>query len=165
MGSLWIGQEIILLSPHARDDCLARLGSAASVSPAAVSQTGSYPVVARQVGQAFRIRKRISYRNSFQTIVSVTLCADGFQTRVRCRSGIDPFVVALTTGWFGILAAVEIAVGASSLGSGGVPDSFVVAPLGIMAAGAGIIGWGRWMAEDEFEFVAGFLRSRLQATH
>lgn len=86
---------IDLISPLSREECVRRLSSKTGTAWDGTAVIGS-------VGEtAFRLRKRISYRNSFQASLSGKLIDDRQGTRLHCSGGPHPFVTAFLAVWIG----------------------------------------------------------------
>ncbi len=126
-------------------------------------RTGTYPVVAWRSGRSFRLRKRISYRNSFQTILTVSLVAEGNQTRARCRTGLHPFCIVFLAVWFGGIGYSEYAVFESVLDHAYVGAAAPTIPAMLAALGAGLVYFGRWISRDEGDFLVEWVRNSLDA--
>jgi hypothetical protein len=76
-------------------------------------------------GCRLRARKRISYRNSFQIRLFADLIEEGSHTRIICRFGMHPAVIAFLVFWFGALLFIGgsgMIAGVIGLISGPRPD-------------------------------------------
>ena len=112
----------------------------------------------------FRLRVRSpNIRNSFRTFATVTLIADGPQTRIECRFGVHPVVKALMGFWFCVIVAALIFELVKMWGRqpfDGTP--FVVLPF-MLLFGFGLVLFGRRMARGEDGILLDFVQTRLQA--
>ena len=90
---------IVLYSPHSPEECAERLRLAVRASDRIVGSIGS-PSAS---GHSVRLRKRIWYRNSFQTFLRGRLEAHDGGTRFRGRAGVHTFVFGFMAIWFGAL--------------------------------------------------------------
>jgi hypothetical protein len=151
-----------LISPLSREECVSTLKMK---TDAAWGGT-----VAGSVNEtSFRLRKRIYYRNSFQYSLSGKLIDDNGQTRLHGRVGLHPFVRAFLAIWFGVVLigcgwmAVRMA-GAISRGTAAANLSPADAvPFLMLAGGAALVGFGKYLARDEPAFLIDFLRRSLDA--
>jgi len=91
------GARAELYSLLSVDECLRRL-NVATDPPGKLF--GSKPVVGQLRAGSFRGHQRIGYRNSFQTHAVVLLTAEETGTRIRCRFGMHPVVIAFMAIWF-----------------------------------------------------------------
>lgn len=151
-----------LISPLSRQDCVLRLKSKADPawSDAVRGSIGEH---------SFRLSRRIPYRNSFQLCVSGTFSDDNGQTRLHCRIGLHPFVRAFCIVWFGIVSIACLAMIAAMAGM--LPSHMAPAklwpaaavPFLMLAAGAALVGFGKFAGRDDAEFLKDVLRRTLEA--
>ena len=147
------------VSPLPREECVRRLkekvrlfwGGAKDAPRGRVSDRGA------------TLRMPIWYRNSFQTILRLSLSdnpAGG--TDLTCRFGINRFVLVFLGFWFAGVAGFGILAVAQTPFSGEtVAVSMPLAPLFMIVFGSGLVGFGRYIARNEkaelLAFVAGTL--------
>lgn len=136
-----------LISPLSAESCVERLRAAIDSD---FTLFGSKPFVGSVGGTSGRLRKRIGYRNSFQTVTRLTFKSQPRGTAITCRSGMSVFVYVFMTFWFGFLGLVGLATGGDNPG-------FVVFPLGMMAFGVGLILFGRFLARNEHGDIVAFV--------
>jgi hypothetical protein len=89
------------ISPLPREECLRRLR--ANVEQERWTWS-TYPVKAEVVGKVEEARIRLhrpNTGNSFSKHLFGRLTGDGNQTRLRCRIGLHPFVIAFVVFWAG----------------------------------------------------------------
>jgi hypothetical protein len=154
-------EGVELVSPLAREDVVRRL-------QAAVDSEWTFAGRKEAVGQigadAFRLRARIFYRNSFQTFLFGKLVAEGRRTRLVARSGMHPLAALFMTLWLaavgafavvGLSAAVEPADAAAGL--------LFLVPLAMFGFGIALVGIGRWIARDERRRLIAFLERTVEA--
>lgn len=123
---------------------------------------GPRPVVGRLRGTRLTARKRIGYRNSFQTYLSADLIDLGNETLCRCRFSMHPLVIAFATVWFAIVVLAGGAVSIEALirlGADRVPISGLLVPVEMILGGAALLAFGRWLARDEAAFLIDFIRA------
>jgi len=156
-----------LLSPLSLEECVRRLRDAID-GPWRLR--GKRAVTGSVDEARFRGWKRVSYRNSFQTEVIATFVADRDQTRIHCRFGLSPFVVAFIAIWAcGVLwigGQIFVASIAAMLrGATDLNQQFmgIVVPPALLAFLWGLVWLGRRLARDEREFLTQFLCATLQA--
>lgn len=157
-----------LISPLARDECVRRLraNTESSWFPAVFSNK---PVSGHVEDTSFRIRKRIAYRNSFQPHLSGELSDEDGRTRMRCRLGMHPAVVAFMVIWFGGVVIGGGTVAMRAIGfllRGGAPaDAWpsIAAPAFMLVGGAALVGLGHFAGRNEPRFLLDFLRDTIAA--
>ncbi len=135
-----------------------------------LSWFGARPVIGRVSSRSVRLRKRIGYRNSFQTILVGRLERRTGGTLFLGRAGLGTSVTIFMAGWFGwvvlvggtlsVLAISEmfgVAVGGRPM-EGNLPRSLApVIVLLMLAFGVGLVRFGRWLARDEERFLVAFV--------
>jgi hypothetical protein len=156
-----------LVSPPTRDECVRRLQEKTESRFLAVF---SNKPVAGHVGYtSFRIRKRIAYRNSFQPHVSGDLLNEGGRTRVRCRVGMHPAVIAFMAIWFGVLLIGGGAAAISAIGSllrdhaTAHAWTSVAAAAFMLSGGVAMVALGHFAGRNEPRFLIDFLRDTIAA--
>jgi len=154
-----------LVSPITRDECARRLREKTESRFLAIF---SNKPVAGHVGYtSFRIRKRIAYRNSFQPHLSGELLNESGRTRVRCRVGMHPAVIAFMAIWFGgvLIGGGSVMIGAiGSLVRGHATAHAwtTVAAVAFMLSGGVAMGaLGRFAGRNEPRFLIDFLRDTI----
>src|SRR5688500_10549516 len=149
-------KRLVLHSPLTIEGCIARLGSALSSSSSVIGQLA---------GASVRLRKRIAYYNSFQTLLHATMHAATPGTRIEARLGVRPLATAffvLALGFivlfgglhiFGALRAYPLErVLPQILGIGTMFLAAFVVPL-----------LGVYIAQGEARVLTDFLRQTLDA--
>ena len=161
---------IELASSLPPDECAARLRAAIDQEGvlSATGLFGSKPVAGRIAGHRVRLRKRIWYRNSFQTFMIGSLEGRDGSTIFRGKAGMHPFVTGFMAVWFGLLtlivgAAFVAGIGAL-FGGRGDPLGVIALPVGL-AFGGGFVWFGRWLARNEEAFLVGFVAEVIAAGH
>jgi hypothetical protein len=127
---------------------------------------GGKPVVGRVDPQSFRLRCRIRYRNSFQTLLFGTLADEGRKTRLHCRTGMHPFValfMAIWLGAVGMAAAVTMAVMLQPSNDAPGLEFAGAVPFVMLAFGVCLVGLGRRFAAGERERLIAFLAQTVDA--
>jgi hypothetical protein len=156
-----MGRVIEMVSPLDPDECAARLTEAIDHGDARWVP-GSKPVIGSVTGRAVWLRRRIGYRNGFQTILVGTLEEHAAGTRFRGRTGPPRRNRVGLTIWFGGLTLLSVWTCILFLTRGGNPLGLLMAPL--MLALGGVIVWlGRWLARDEGAFLSAFAADVLKA--
>lgn len=113
---------------------------------------------------SFRLHARIWYRNSFQTFLTGRLFDEGSSTRIQCRAGMHPVVIAFMTIWFSFLGLMQLAIISSPLRPG---EQLIwsLAPFALMVAfGTSLIAVGRWLARNELRGLVAFLEETIDAS-
>jgi hypothetical protein len=140
-------------SPHSKSECI-RLFRAA-VDPA-WSLSGQAAVIGWTGLGALHARKRIGYRNSFQTVLVARLRPSGGGTHVSVSTGMSGLIVAFLIVWFGFSALLGLALAFSDA------PSMAMYALGFIAFGIALVSVGRYLARDEAEFLTEFLIDSLE---
>jgi hypothetical protein len=121
-------------------------------------------------GTRLRARKRIFYRNSFQIRLSASLIEEGSHTRIICRFGMHPVVIAFLVFWFGALLFIGgggISAGVFELMSGlhsearDLVGSLI--PAMMLMFGVMMLLVGRYLAAGDRRTLTGFVRETLNA--
>lgn len=149
-------RTVEIVSPFAPEEFAARLTRA--IDPGGMERVvpGSKPVIGRVDGRSVWLRKRIRYRNGFQTVLVGTLeeCEAGCRFRGCAR--MQWATQVLTTIWLGGMFVVGVWVCMMFLVRGGNPGGLLMAPL-FLSLGAGVVLFGRWLARDEERFPTAFV--------
>jgi len=118
-----------------------------------------------------RLRKRIGYRNSFQSFLAATLRPEAGGTVISGEVAMHPFVRVFMLIWFGGVILIGgtmfvATVGTMLFGSGSQYQNAwmgaVIPPI-LLAFGFGLVRFGRYLARDETRFLTGFLIQTLNA--
>ena len=122
-------------------------------------------------GTRLRARKRIFYRNSFQIRLSASLLEEGAHTRIFCRFGMHPVVIAFLVVWFGVLLFISgsgIIAGVVELISGTRSEARdlvgLLIPAMMLMFGVMILLVARYLAAGERLTLTGFVRETLSAS-
>ena len=156
-----------LSSPLPPEECLRRLRAA---SDPWWKIFGSKPAIGSVLGGLFWGCRRISYRNSWQTVAYARVRAATDGSHIIVRFGLDPFVFVLTVIWFGVacLAAaglclhgvIRLSSDAASVGNWMI----VLAPLAFLGLAFGQLAFCRWLARNEKAFLTEFLMGTMSAS-
>jgi hypothetical protein len=139
--------RIDLVAPLPRDECVRRLRD---LTDGIWTIFGSRPLIGRIGETSFSVRMRLkNTKNSFQACLNGVLEQESRQTRLRCRFGLHPTVVAFMIFWMGglLLAGVAGVVNAithTTSVSIGLAIPFLMAGFGF-----GLLRFGRYLARDE----------------
>jgi hypothetical protein len=156
---------IELETPLSPDECEARLRAVVGAD-LFVSWFSTRPVVGWVSGRSVRLRKRIGYRNSFQTFLTGTLYGQAGGTVFRGQAGTHPLVRGFLAVWFGgvilIGSALMVAAVAGRLTRGSPLLGVAIPPL-LLAFGFGVFRLGRWLARGEERFLVAFLAETIGA--
>ena len=114
--------------------------------------------------QGARLKKRIGYRNDFQSQLTARFRQDGAKTIVEGRTGMNDFTLAFLAFWFVVVTPFSLWIAVS--GSRG-PDAYgeksllELLPIVTIAFAVAVVAFGRWLARNEAAFLKAALRSRL----
>ncbi len=155
-----------LISPHPRAECLARLKKNVGSAWAISSQTA----VKGSVGERrVAMTMRISYGNSFQTVLRGRLSDENGATRISCRFGMYWFVIAFLIVSIGAIAGTvlfDLADPVAALIDGRLMSAhWEDAGLSALMLGflVGLIMFGRYLARNERGELLDFLRRIVDA--
>jgi hypothetical protein len=151
-------KTIELTSPLTPGECEERLRAAIDRDDLRW-RLGSQPVIGRVSHGSVRLRKRIRYRNSFQTVLTGSLEESGAETLLRVRTGMS----ALTFGFMAFWLAAQVAIAILVLLAGNGRPMGLVLPLAMLTFGAGLVWLGRWLARHEAEFLIGYVADAIVA--
>jgi hypothetical protein len=162
------------ISPLPPEECLRRLRANVEREKWTWS-TGSAPSKAEVVGKVEETRIRLhrpNTGNSFSKHLFGRLTGDGNQTRLRCRIGLHPFVIAFMVFWAG--GVLFMGRQAIAQGHGTMTVSFfglmtvfegwwvgIAAPLILLCSGVAIVVLGCFFARDEEKILIDFLRKTI----
>ena len=133
------------------DQCALRLGEAID-SPLELS--GEKKVVGIVTRGSASLRRRISYRNSFQTRLEVLITPEGEGARLSCSTESSP--VSLVAAIVAALLLVQFSL------TGSWP--MLLASLVLMTFGGAAFVASRDAARHEGQFLVGFLQQTLNAS-
>ncbi len=129
---------------------------------------GRKAVVGKVSADGFRLRMRISYRNSFQTFMFGTVKAGGRGSRIVARTGMHPAAAMFMLLWLSIVAvgaATFVASLMQSPGDFGAGDGVIASlmPIAMLVFGVGLVGIGRWIARGERDSLIAFIEETAEA--
>ena len=149
-----------LIAPLSPEECVTRLNDKVG------GMFGDSPVVGSVGTRSLRLRKRLhNANNSFQTYLRATLNGEGKATRLSCRFGPHPAVVAFMLFWLVFATAIGIAfvsLGGQAEG-GDVPMAVRFMPFLMLPFGIALFIGGRYWARHERQFLLDFLHETLDA--
>lgn len=90
-------ETIDLLSPFRPEECARRLRM---VTDPRRRHRNNNPLIGTVTDAALRVRRRLAYRNSFQTFLFGTMEREGVGTLLHCRFGMHPAAVIFLIVWF-----------------------------------------------------------------
>lgn len=158
--------RIQLLSPLTPAECVSRLAGVIDTERSAIfSLARSRPVVGRVTDSFLRLRKRIRYRNSFQSFLTATMRPEAGGTLISGEVAMHPFVRVFMFMWLGGVLLIGgtmflATVGSMVIGSGSHHQNAwmgVVIPPVMLAFGFGLVCFGRYLAREEARFLKDFL--------
>jgi hypothetical protein len=155
-------------------ECVARLSEAIDAERLSVlyfeTWRGSKSVLGEVSESSLRLRKRIRYKNSFQTFLTATMKPMAEGTCIEGKFAMNPVVQVAMLIWFAFVTPgawrFVRAVGQLLMNSGGsneVDWMSIVLPPGMLAAGLAVMGVGRYFARNERQFLKDFLIRTLDA--
>ena len=167
--------RIQLFSPLPPAECVSRLVAVMDTEQSAIFSLaglfGSKPVIGRVTETSLQLRKRIGYRNSFQSFLAATLRPEAGGTVISGEVAMHAFVKVFMFIWFGgvILiggTAFVVTAGTIFFGSSSQHQNAwmgAVIPTVMLLFGFGLVRFGRFLARDEARFLTDFLMQTLNA--
>lgn len=153
------GPETVLTSPHAPQECAARLAAAID-SP--MVMLGSKPAIGTASQYGAQLKQRHGYRNSFQQVLNVTFTAEGAGTRLSGRSSPPALGQVFIVGWM-FVALMMALVMIGNISRGVLSPVFLIIPVIIALIGLGFASLGKNMSNADEPFLLDFLRRTLDA--
>lgn len=152
--------RFVLASPLPRDEIVRRLREAVDSS---LMIFGKKPVVGGVSSRSFWLSVRITYRNSFQTVLFGRMSDDrGGGTRIECRAGMSVFTMVFMTIWFSFVGLAVVATPFAHARPEVIWPQLV--PLLMLAFGVGLVAVGRWFARNEVDELVAFLEETIDAS-
>ena len=145
-----------VFSPLAADECVSRLEAAMDKESSGLFRWdafGSKPVIGTVSGDSLSLRKRIFYRNSFQTSLSAKIRPERGGTVISGEMGMDTLVRAFLVIWFGGVILIGGSMSVSSVsdllsGSPRPGNNIVGAVVPLLMAGFGVgLSWASCLIE------------------
>jgi hypothetical protein len=128
------------------------------------------PLIGQINDAALRLRRRLAYRNSFQTFMFATMQREGDGARLHCRFGMHPAAVAFLVVWFsfviiGLGIGIAVALDLFGIDHGIEQPLWPVAIVPVLMAAFALL-WlkmSRRLAEEDEVFMIELLRFSLDA--
>jgi hypothetical protein len=146
--------RVQLLTPLTPEQCVSRL--TAAIDPQGFKGLfGSKPVIGRVTTSSLRLRKRIRYRNSFQSYLTATMRKEGGGSVISGKIAMDPAVWVFLGVWLGLPTLfggmLSIFAVASMISGHRQPNQWlgVIIPVGMIAFGLALVPIGRFLARNE----------------
>jgi len=125
---------------------------------------GHMPVVGDVDLTRATVRRRIPYRNSFQTVVEAIYEPQGAGMLIRCRSRLHLMTTVMLGFWAVgfVLIAGNVAIAALKGRVEGGPW-WILMPLLFAACVLVLIWVGRWFARGEFDYLVDYIAEKTHA--
>ena len=170
-------ERLELYSHFPPEECARRLTAAidSERSPFLTwaSLTGKRPVAGWVKDSAFRLRKRITYNNGFQTYLTGALQPRDAGTLIGGEFGLNGFTRIFLQLWFGSIfvfmgvaypiVLISLFTHHSAITHPNDAWVFLVFPPGMLLFGYLLVRFGRYLARDEAGFLTEFLQQTLDA--
>ncbi len=161
--------KTILHSPHSLEECNKRLTE--SVGSSFCSFLSSKKVVGRITKKTISIRKKIRYKNSFQTVLRASIETSGEGTKLVVSCGLDPFVKIFLLVWLSgavVIGGAIFIITLSSLFINKSPIDIgtimgIIFPPGIVFFGVALLFFGKHLSTGDLNFLIEFLTDLLDA--
>lgn len=140
----WWGEKVVVRSPLPPTHVLSAVAD--GIDPM-FTFGGQRPAIGHVGVHGGWLRKRINYRNSFQTILRFKVEAAGTGSRIICHIAAPWFGRIFMVVWMAGVLLIGVGGGLSALLAG---DARAILVPSVMLAGGGLlIGFSRWLARDE----------------
>lgn len=153
------GPETVLTSPHPPAEC-ARLLSEAIDNPMVF--LGKKPAIGSANPNYAELKRRLPYRNSFQSLLNITIRPEGAGARLSCRTAQPVLAQIFLLGFCAVGLIMLLGLGAN-VAAGRAHPALLIIPLLPLAIGFGIAAIGRGMSGGDEPFLLDFLRRTLDA--
>jgi len=162
-----------LFSPYPPEECIRRISEGMQIIENMLLRSrrmGDKPVIGTVNGFTVRLRKRIHYRNSFQTMLVAVFSPHGSGSRISCELGMHTFVRVFMIVWLtaavGIGGPIAFAALKAWISTGAGPKQPVdiLMPVGMPIFGIVLLLFGQHLARDENAFLLQFLEETVQAS-
>lgn len=147
-----------------RLDAEAVAANLAAGMDSSLAMFGQLPVVGDVNLTRATLRKRIQYRNSFQTVVEAVYEPQGSGMLIRCRSRLHILTLIVLGFWavgFLLISGNFAAAAVAGRVEGGA--WWVLMPIAFAALVFLMIWIGRWFARNEFDFLVDFIAQKTHA--
>jgi len=162
------GGHVEIFSPLPPAECAVRLASAIDTERSVIFSSaalfGSKLVIGQASESSLRLRKRIRYRNSFQSFLFATMRPQQGGTLISGTFAMHPMVRTFIFVWFGFIAVIGGGVALATVrgtlsSSDGNSHSLlgIIIPLAMLCFGFVLIRFGRYLARNEARFPTDFL--------
>jgi hypothetical protein len=164
-------RRVRLVTRLTPDECVARLQPLVGRRSGFLSlagRLGTHPVLGEVRASHLRLRKRLPYVNSWQTVLTARLRPHGGGTLISGKASVSPLVRALEIFWFGSVVAIGLFtlwISASPIVRRQPGGWWVVVfgPWVLLALGIGLAHYGRRLARGEARFLEQLLSETLEA--
>jgi len=166
-------RRIDLVSPLTLAECVSRVSAALSAPRSSgphAERFHSTQVVGRVTPSSLRLRVRIGYKNSFQSVLIAKLSQESRGTAISGDIRMYWFVRVFLLLWFSgviliggtifVVTARDLLVGAAATGP---RWSGLLLPWIMLSGGLGVVWFGRHLARTEGDLLTAFLRKTLDA--
>lgn len=153
-----------LSSPLSPEACAERI---AAITDNSFAVFGTRPLIGSSSARSASLRRRINYRNSFQTELGARLEPAGSGTTIRCRFALLGIVQIFMAFWIAgaLFAAGSILLGTLGGQTGmGVGPIFALIPLAFLVFGFVMVAVGRGFARNEESYILETVRAATDAT-
>lgn len=153
-----------LRSPLSPEACAERI---AAITDNSFAVFGTRPLIGSASARSASLRRRINYRNSFQTELSALFEPAGNGTTIRCRFALLGVVQVFMAIWIGgaLFAAGSILLGTVGVGTDtGAGPMFALIPLVFLAFGFVMVAVGRGFARNEESYILETVRAATDAS-
>ncbi len=159
---------IDLISPLSVRECVRRLRAA---SDGGWAIAGTKPVLGAVGDRSIRLRKRSYYRHSSQCWLSGHFVEEDGRTRLRCSTGLHPYVRVFLEYWIGGVLIIGGAVFFRAIRTplndhGSAPADLwlgIVVPLVLAGFGVIFLVFGENWSSDEPRFLIEFVERTIEA--
>lgn len=163
------GTPVVMYSPHSVSECERRIKDCIDADGfLSFWQLQVNPIVGYVDGATLRLRKRISYRNGFQTVLRAQFEVTKTGAIIRGKFGARIPVAIFLWPWFVFNAlfflggCIAIVAAAPHFTSEKIHS--LASSAGMFAGGLSIITFCRWLSRNEAPYLEKFLEQTIDAT-
>jgi hypothetical protein len=162
--ALFATRTATLRSPLSPQACAERIGA---VTDGMLSLVGTRPLIGSVSAGGMTVRRRLGYRNSFQTELRARFEPNGSGTTIRCRFGLMGFVVVFMVFWLAMVLLMgagfifTVLSGPAATAEGAM---FALIPVGFLVFGLALPTVGKWFARNDESIMLETVRAAADAT-
>lgn len=113
---------------------------------------GSRPLIGQWNNARASFRRRLGYRNSFQSVMDVSIQPQGSTSVLKVRSYMHPYATGFMFLWVVAMVVATVGILRSEAVMATAADPILaIVPVIMLFAGAGMVFLGRWIARKDHD--------------